>query len=105
MPNMYPMVVTMKMGHGSNNTNLIGWNMVVRMFNLHKRVTMYFSLSMKEMMESYIFWLRPFQTNANAMLNVRVTSIYARLLVKQIFCMPRVLLVLHLHPKKNFPMR
>jgi hypothetical protein len=39
MPNMYPMVVTMKMGHGSNNTNLIGWNMVVRMFNLHKRVT------------------------------------------------------------------
>jgi hypothetical protein len=35
---------------------------------------------MKEMMESYIFWLRPFEDNINTMLNVRVLS-YARLLV------------------------
>jgi hypothetical protein len=41
---------------------------------------MSFYASMKEIMDSYIFWLRPFQTNINAMLSARVLT-YARLVV------------------------
>jgi hypothetical protein len=48
MANKYPMVLTMKMGYGSNNANLIGWYRVVRRLNLKEGDNILFSFNERD---------------------------------------------------------